>query len=166
VLVREIESIVGKHGPIHRTQLLEVVRDSWGLTRATARVRQAVDRAVALLVRHGEIVEDDGFLDRRGRDVQVRVPAVDDAPVRPVKHVSWSERQQAILYLLGDAGASSRSSLLTAWARLFGWRRTGPEIEQAFDQTVNRLVVQGSVTTGNDTDSRDPPTNDPLLRLT
>ncbi len=144
-LVRQIIEVVTASGPIHEVIVLDVVRTSWGIGRAGSRIRDAFDAAVRSAVARGSIDLKGEFLDVPGQDVVVRVPESDDAQARRVAHVPPAELDLAIINLLRDAGPTDPEHLRTAWARLFGWRRVGADIEVAFDDAVDRLVDRGRI---------------------
>jgi hypothetical protein len=144
-LVRQIVEIVSSSGPIHEVVVLDVVRDSWGLGRTGSRMRDAFDAAVRSAVARGAIEVSGAFLEVPGQEVVVRVPESDGATARRVAHVPPAELDLAIVQLLCDAGPTELDRLRTAWARLFGWRRVGPDIEVAFDEAVDRLLDGGRI---------------------
>ncbi len=125
------------------------VRPATGLTSgsatptspaATSSERKAFDNAVGRAVASESIERRGDWLHSMHGSTVVRVPALDDAPRRPVEEVPPDEIELAITHLLADAGASRKADLREAWARLYGWRRVGPDIERAFDRAVRKLV--------------------------
>ena len=145
VIVAQICEVVDDHAPIHRDVVLRVIRRAWGRGRAGKLMRQAFGRAVGRAVA-GEGIELRGdWLHSPHGSTVVRVPAFDDAPRRPVEEVPPDEIELAIMHLLEDAGASRNADLREAWARLYGWKRVGPDIERAFDRAVRALIEVGKV---------------------
>lgn len=145
VIVAQICEVVGNHAPIHREVVLRAVRKAWGRGRAGNRMRQAFDRAVGRAVADDGIEQRGDWLHSRHGSTVVRVPAFDDAPRRPVEEVPPDEIELAIMLLLKDAGTSRNADLRGAWARLYGWKRVGPDIERAFDRAVRALIEAGKV---------------------
>jgi len=47
--------------------------------------------------------------------------------------------------LLRDAGTASYADVRVHWARIFGWRRVGSDIEAAFEDVVDGLLDRGVV---------------------
>lgn len=144
-LARQIVEVVTASGPIHEMVVLDLVRTSWGIGRAGSRIRDAFRAAVRSAVARGAIEARGEFLDVPGQEVVVRVPASDDIPARRVAHVPLGELDLAIINLLRDAGPTEPDRLRTAWARLFGWRRVGADIDMAFEDAIDRLVDQGRI---------------------
>ena len=144
-IASQIAKVVSDAGPIHQDDLLTLIREAWGLGRAGSRIRDAFQHAVAYAEGRDRIELDGEFLVVPGQEIYVRVPQDEFATARKVRSVAPAELQLALVKLLEDAGAASRDDLRTAWARLFGWRRVGADIELAFDDAVDALVRQGRV---------------------
>lgn len=142
----QIAQIVAAAGPLQRDQVLVAVRHAWSIGRAGARIRDAFDAALSSAVARGDISQRRNFLHHTDDFVAVRGPGVDGS-TRPVGHVAPDELDLAVVRLLADAGTSAAcSDLRTAWARLFGWRRIGTEIENAFDDALDRLRSDAAIT--------------------
>ena len=140
VIVAQICEVVDDHAPIHRDVVLRVIRKAWGRGRAGKLMRKAFDNAVGRAVASESIERRGDWLHSPHGSTVVRVPAFDDAPRRPVEEVPPDEIELAITHLLADAGASRQADLREAWARLYGWKRVGPDIEMAFDRAVRALI--------------------------
>ena len=78
-------------------------------------------------------------------DIGVRVPASPDALGRTVAEVPPDEVQTALRLLLRDAGPSSAADLCQSWALLYGWRRVGPNIQNAFERAVEAMRASGEI---------------------
>ena len=145
VIVAQICEVVDDHAPIHRDVVLRAIRKAWGRGRAGIKMRKAFDSAVGRAVASRGIEQRGDWLHSPHGMTVVRVPAVDDAPRRPVEEVPPDEIELAIMHLLKDAGDSPNARLRKAWASLYGWKRVGPDIERAFDRAVRALVEAGKV---------------------
>ena len=51
----------------------------------------------------------------------------------------------ALRRTLGDAGPSSAADLCQAWARLYGWKRVGPDIQDVFERAVEAMRASGEI---------------------
>ena len=145
VVVTQICEVVNDHAPIHRDVVLRIIRMAWGRGRAGKLMRRAFDNAVGRAIASRGIEQRGDWLHSPHGTTVVRVPAFDDAPRRPVEEVPPDEIELAIMHLLEDAGASRNADLREAWARLYGWKRVGPDIERAFDRAVRALIEAGKV---------------------
>jgi hypothetical protein len=57
--------------------------------------------------------------------------------------IAPAEYQLAILTIIGEAVAISGDDLVVETARIFGFDRTGPDLKEAIDRQVERLVKEG-----------------------
>lgn len=144
-IVGQISEVVQRFGPIHREAVLRAVRDAWGIGRAGSRIKAAFDGAVASAAARTQLVEVGDFMHWGDQDIAVRVPVDEYDPVRVVREVPPEELDRAIVLLLTDAGTSDFERLRQTWARLFGWRRVGIDIEVAFEEAVDRLLRAGEI---------------------
>jgi very-short-patch-repair endonuclease len=143
---RQIQEVVRRHGPIHRDVVLETVRKAWGISRAGSRIQDAFDWALSHAYANGQIrLSGSSFLTAPEIEIVVRVPADEAAVPRRVAHVPPEELDLAIVRLLEDAGSSPMENVRTAWARLFGWRKVGSEIDIVFEEAVDRLRAAGAI---------------------
>ena len=145
LIVEQIRHIVDHHAPIHREAVLRAVREEWRLGRSGQRMREAFDRAVTVACSPGGIESRGVWLYSSRRHTVVRVPASPDAPGRAVAEVPPDEVQLALRRTLRDAGSSSAADLCRAWARLYGWRRVGPDIQNVFERSVEAMRASGEI---------------------
>jgi len=61
-LTRQIASVVSSAGPIHQADVLDTLREAWGLGRAGARIKEAFEAAVRHLISNGTIERRKDFL--------------------------------------------------------------------------------------------------------
>jgi hypothetical protein len=110
-----------------------------------ALIREAYDEAFRRAIMSKRVRRvDAGFLATSERLV-VRIPGDVPETMRPVAHVSPRERQLAIARLVGDARRITEAELLTAFARLFGWKRAGVDIQAAFSADLRHLAHERTV---------------------
>lgn len=102
-------------------------------------MREAFNRAVTVACSPGGIESRGDWLYSSRRHTVARVPASPDAPRRTVAEVPPDEIQMALRRMLGEAGPSSAADLCQAWARLYGWRRVGPDIQDIFERAVEAM---------------------------
>ncbi len=144
-IIGQLSEVVQRFGPIHREATLRAVRDAWGIGRAGSRIKAAFDAAVSSAATRSELVEMGDFLYWGDQDIEVRVPTDEYEPIRVVREVPPEELDLAVALLLTDAGTSDFERIRQTWARLFGWRRVGIDIEVAFEEAVDRLVDAGVI---------------------
>jgi transcription elongation GreA/GreB family factor len=148
---RIVQEIVEVEAPIAVDLLTRRVRDAWGIGRAGSRVADAVRRQLDWLRSRGRVRVDDGFAWVAGRELQlVRLPGDDPATIREVEHVTAAELRECIAWLAEHTAPGPRSQLLREVARLFGWRRLGPDIARTLDAHVDELVREGRLVVASD----------------
>jgi very-short-patch-repair endonuclease len=145
VIADQVLHVVNMHTPIHREDVLRAVREAWGLQRAGSRIREAFDEALHEAGIEGRIEMRGEWLSNGGAEIDVRVPTSSEAPRRGVARVPPEELQLAICRILEDAGPCDPEDLCKEWARVYGWKRVGPDISDAFDQSVRSLRDAGVV---------------------
>ena len=141
---RQVRHLVEGYGPIHEDEVIGALRKAWNIGRFSERMRDSL-RAIVRGMAPGVHRSSTGFLSAQGREVRVRVPKSEAVAPRKVEHVSPAELQLAILNLLSDAGPSEPDQFRARWARMFGWRRVGPDIESAFELAVDELVANHQI---------------------
>lgn len=147
-LLRElIEYVLRVEGPALDSLVLKRVREACGVGHAGRRIREAFERAVRALTRTGVITCDHhGFLSLTGTTIaMVRVPGADPLARRTAEEVPLAEIQLAIRQLVRDAKRVRRPELTLEVARLFGWKRRGPDITAALDRAVDGLLRAGDL---------------------
>src|SRR5262249_4635438 len=140
---RMLLDVVEVEGPIAIELALIRVRKAWGVGRAGARIDQNFRSQIQRLQRAGKVRLAGEFIwpADRAPDL-VRVPTAGRPETeRKVGHVPPQELDLALAHMAAEAMASAEDDLTEEVARLFGWRRRGPDIGPALGQSVERLVA-------------------------
>ena len=144
-LRRYLEYVLDIEAPIHESVLMKRLRDDWDIGSVGSRIRQnayaVLDRA---RVNGAEVVKDpSGFYRIAGRSGRaVRVP-VDGVGSRTALQVPADELELAVTRAVIDAVITDKEQVTNYVARLFGWRRSGPDILNALQSAVSRLIGRG-----------------------
>lgn len=140
-----IEEAVRQEGPVHEDRVLRAIRTAWGKDRSGSRITDAFHRVVRELARVRR--DSDGFLSAPSLQLSaVRVPTTDDPTTeREVKYVPQEELRLAVARIVEDAHSIMREDLTFHVARLFGWRRRGPDVRAALGRAVDELVRIGTL---------------------
>jgi hypothetical protein len=86
-----------------------------------------------------------GFYRIDGRSLTVvRVPTGADG-TRPVLSIPPEEMDLAVVGTVRDAIVIEEEQLCVAVARLFGWQRSGPDIQNAIASSISRVIAQDRV---------------------
>lgn len=78
-----------------------------------------------------------------GATERVRTPS--ETTTRRADHIHPAELSLAMTLLLAEMGSASSEQLTTATARLFGWGRTGSEIQGRLEIILDQLLDKGAV---------------------
>lgn len=148
---RLVESVVIQEGPVHRDRVLRLVREAWGVGRAGARIATAFDGILLSLKAKGIRQDRSGFLWTSDDELlNVRVPTDDEDSNRRVSEVPREELVLAVERFIADAQPIAKGDIVEHVARIFGWRRVGPEIRDKIEKAIAALQRKGSVTRSAD----------------
>jgi hypothetical protein len=132
--------IASVEGPVHIDVLCQRLRDAWNIGRIGWRIRENIEAAINL----ADVIREGDFIDLPGREISaVRRPTPEVA--RKIEQVPSSEITLAVTSLLRDAGTTPKDDLTTAIARIFGWTRTGSDINLAISGVIDGLVTNGTL---------------------
>ena len=146
-LRRYFERVLNIEAPIHDSLLMRRFTKAWNIGRLGHLIRANVDIALNRVQINGSNVTKDSFGFYRKADPKlraVRVPT-DDENSRTVAQVPPEELELALTYLIRDAVVTNSEQATQGVARLFGWRRTGTDIQNAIDAALSRLIGSGAV---------------------
>ncbi len=149
-LVEPLKALAQTEGPVHLDTVSERIREWWSVGRVTSRLRENLDRAIAKagLTREGD------FIDVPNRPVtKVRSRNHNRKP----EQVHIDEFALAAEMLVRDVGGASRSEVVIAIARQFGWGRTGAIVDERVNAAIDRAVVRGKLVEAGATLSVSPP---------
>ena len=146
-LRRFFESVLAVEAPVHETVLFTRLRESWGISRMGAQIRTNAEHVLTRSRIDGRPVTRDaaGFFRVEGQELTtVRVPAGGDG-ARSVLAIPPEEIDLAVVGTVRDAIVIEEEQLIVAVARLFGWQRSGPDIQNALAAAVSRMTRQGRI---------------------
>jgi hypothetical protein len=146
-LRRFFEGALRAEAPVHETVLLARFREAWGIGRLGAQVRSNAEYVLSRVRVDGQEVRRDpaGFYRVDGAPLAVvRVPT-ESTTVRPALAIPPEEIDLAVVGTVRDAIVIEEDQLPVAVARLFGWQRTGPDIQNTIAASLSRMVQQGRV---------------------
>jgi very-short-patch-repair endonuclease len=146
-LCRMIDAVLRCEAPAHHELVLRRLREAWGVQRAGQRIRTTYHAALQQLSRGGRLRQDEaGFLFLNGsRCERVRVATDDPRSEREVGEIPHLELELAVAQLVIDARSISSDELTSCVARLFGWRRRGPDITEALGLAIHSCVQRDAI---------------------
>lgn len=145
-VAEEIKYIVGIEQPIYVDLLYQRMAGAFGNQKATAPVRNAVDRVMKSNRLKSIIIKDkDGFITLAGfQELQVRVPAEGSSP-RQINFISPDEIGLAMLTIAEQAIGLTSEGLIDATTKALGYARKGERMMTCMNNALERLAKQGRV---------------------
>lgn len=146
-LRRFFESVLRVEAPVHETVLFARLREAWGIGRMGAQIRTNAEFVLSRVRVDGLQVGRDaaGFYRIDGRELTaVRVPTGVDGS-RNVLSIPPEEIDLAVVGTVRDAIVIEEDQLSVAVARLFGWQRSGPDIQNAIAASISRVIAQDRI---------------------
>ncbi len=148
-LANLIQTIVRHEGPIHIEQLLERVRDLYGVQRLGRRIHHHITQALNLAVKRRLISRRDSFFWRpewlQHNLFDVVTPRGVGDVMRSPGHIAPEEWQAAVLEALRQLGVTERRVLVSAIAQGMGYKRTPAEVRLQIEQAITVLHTVGRV---------------------
>lgn len=146
LLVGMVSEAVEIEGPVHVDEVVDRIRDAWGLARAGGRIQASVEAAVGIAVAQKRIERDQGFLSIPGATVRVRDRGVTNSlSVRKAEKISPSEIKAAIMDVITDNLGATKDDVVTSIARAFGIRAISANSRGHFGAVVDRLLAEGLI---------------------
>jgi very-short-patch-repair endonuclease len=148
-----IAGLVTAEGPVHVEVLGARLARQFGLQRVGSRMAAAIDDAVRVAERQGEIRRKGPFIWPTGlKDMSsVRVPvAGEPETLRQIDEIPPEEIDLALLRILETAVNASDTDLRVAAARIFGFGRTGDQIGSVLGNRIGQLNKAGKIVAAGD----------------
>ena len=133
--------VVTHESPIHIELLSQRMAPVYGNQKATAKIVDFVTRNLKHNLKDEIFVRGD-FCYQKNAPIQVRIPNGDTGK-RLVKYISPEEIGEAILSIVRASIGIQKRDLFVEAARLFGFNRTGGNIETAMNNAFMKLIEQG-----------------------
>lgn len=135
-LANVIEYVVGKEFPIHFELLCKRVAPLFGNQKATVKVRNGVDFVLKKYCNNVFKKGDFCWL-KESNGVTVRIPT--DLVSRPIQYIAIEELAEAMVTVISNSFGIETDDLFVATARIFGFNRTGGNIQSAMNDTYKFL---------------------------
>lgn len=138
-----VENIVEIEGPIHLDEITARIRILWGLGRAGARIRTAVQRAAKRAVQRGALTGGP-FYSRPDQDVRVRDrSAVSSQTLRRPEMLPPAEIEEAMVEIVKANFGAGRDDLVQAASRSFGFASTSSQLRAVLSAGIDAAVANG-----------------------
>ena len=140
-----IVAVVAQEAPVHEEIVVVRIARAHGLQRAGHIVETTILRAVTAAARAGAITRRESFLwPTDAQAITPRRPAPGQT-LRAIEHVPPEEIAEAAILVIRSSRGINDADLKRETARVFGYQRTGGEIEQMVTPVINDLVSDGRI---------------------
>jgi very-short-patch-repair endonuclease len=142
-----VQRIVDVEAPIHRDEIVNRVRDFWGLGRAGGRIQAAIDAGIALAIAQRRVVrEHQQFLSVGGRVPRVRDRSdVGSLGLRRPEYLPPSEIDEAVRHVVRGSYGASQEEITQAVSRTLGFRATSGQLRSVLESRVGALLSDGGL---------------------
>lgn len=139
-LVPFVLDVVRVEEPIHKELLLKRLRDTSNVGKVGSRIRKTVDRAIKLA---SVEVEGDYLWASSSRKIEVR--RANPFENRDISQIALEELREAVLATVRHATGITQSELIQSVRQIYGWKRSGSQIESQISQEIDFLLDCGHV---------------------
>lgn len=140
IMANCIATVVAFEGPIHQELLVKRLRDSAGLGRAGARIRDAVLRGLVVACASGAVTQRGDFLYwPQASQVKARSRASLTATDSHVDKIAPEELDDAILTTLQYAHVAAEEEIVVGVRKLFGYGATPVALPNTIRERLGRL---------------------------
>jgi very-short-patch-repair endonuclease len=135
------EQVVAREGPVHLDEVTARIRDAWGAGRAGGRIRATVERAVAISVTQGRIVQEDGFLWEPGCTPVLRDRSHVSSPtLRKPEMLPPSELRSGILRVIRANFGATPDQVAQTVSRDLGFKAVSAQLRAVIDSVVEDAI--------------------------
>lgn len=139
-----VARVVAVESPMHVSDVVRRITEGCGLKRAGNRIQGAVQAAIDVAARKGEIRECGDFLWQPGMtEARIRDRSLLDAGARKLEYVSPEEIRAALLAEIARGFSMSIDNAMTAAARALGFLRLSMQAQDVFRKEIRILVDDG-----------------------
>lgn len=144
LLTAMAEEVVGVEGPVHIDEIINRIRDAWGLKRAGGRIQTAVEQAVKVAVRQNRLVEEDDFYWRPSTEPVVRDRSCAASPtLRKPEMLPPSEIRMALVDLVAQNFGATEEQAVQASSRAFGFKSTSSQLRELILDELKLALQDG-----------------------
>uniref|UniRef100_UPI0035CB721C DUF3320 domain-containing protein n=1 Tax=uncultured Sphingomonas sp. TaxID=158754 RepID=UPI0035CB721C len=144
------EEVVRIEGPVHVFEVVNRIRDAWGLKRAGGRIQEAVEKAIEVSVREGRVAEDGDFLSIPGRVPRVRDRSeVRSASLRKSDSLPPAELEIAIFDVVRENYGATDDQVIQTAARAVGFKSTSGQLRELLSEVIEGAVSRDQLARRN-----------------
>ena len=134
-----VSQVVNQEGPVHFDIIVKRVANGFGKQRAGSRIQTAVYKGLQLAQNNSNLIIDGDFwyTPMQKNDVPLRNRDLLRNPDNKAEYISSLEIQKAAKMIKAESGEVEQSELIRAIAKLFGYQRTGEELQEVISSALN-----------------------------
>jgi len=142
ILTQMAEQVVAIEGPVHIDEIINRIRDAWGLKRAGGRIQDAVESAVDVAVRmHRLVEENDEFYSVPNSEPLVRDRSTARSPsLRKPETLPPAEIRVALIEVIARNFGATEDQVVHAVSRAFGFKSTSGQLRSALTDVLNAML--------------------------
>jgi very-short-patch-repair endonuclease/DNA polymerase III delta prime subunit len=141
LLAVAVEDVARVEGPVHVDEVVRRIRTIWRLQRAGNRIREAIERGVAIAIRLQRVTRDGEFLHVPQAPVVVR--RRNGEPPARIEWIADAELAEAMQLVLRSEFATPREELIDAAARRVGIQATSSTVASRLSAVIDGEVRRG-----------------------
>ncbi|MEO6387940.1 MAG: DUF3320 domain-containing protein, partial [Croceibacterium sp.] len=135
------EAVVEVEGPVHVDEVVNRMRDAWGLKRAGGRIQDSVELAIDVSVHTGRLAREGDFLSIAGRAPIVRDRSqVTSQTLRRCDALPPAEIELAVLYVVRANYGATDEQVCTAVSRALGFKSTSGQLRDLIAEVVGSTI--------------------------
>ena len=142
-LARLATTVVETEGPIHEEEAARRIAAAFGKEKAGSRILKVTQQALWMAMRSAEapLLQDGKFWFTRAQaeDPPVRDRSKETIPTTSPANISKLEVMRCLEIALEDNAGGSDQDIIRAAARLFGFKRVGPELQTRLETCLEEI---------------------------
>lgn len=142
-MMKHVVRVVSIEGPIHETEIVLRIRSAWGLARAGARIRDAVQAAIKAAKDSGYIAGGPFYVVPEQTIIVRDRSEVDSSTLRRPENLPPEEVKVAIGQVVEENYGAEQDQLAQAVARLFGFSSTSAQLREVVESALGDLLGSG-----------------------
>lgn len=144
ILYSLAEKVVEIEGPVHIDEVVNRIRDAWGLKRAGGRIQDAVERAIDVSVRTGRLSRVADFLSLTDQKPLVRDRSDVSSPsLRRCDTLPPAELEIAVLDIVRANFGATDEQICSAVSRAIGFKATSSQLRDLIAEAVTTNISKG-----------------------
>ena len=143
-LARLAVTVVEAEGPIHEEEVARRIATAFGKEKAGSRILKATQQALRIAkgLPDASLLQDGEFWFTRSQaeNTPVRDRSLETIPTTKPANISKLEIMQCLAIAIQDNAGGSDQDIIKAAARLFGFKRVGPDLQILLETCLSKIT--------------------------